>query len=51
MNAGDAGLLLQGIGSCLLALATAVLGLRASNVLRVRVEGLPWERRRVRRRR
>lgn len=49
MSPGDLGLLLQGIGSCLLAAVTALIGLRASNVLKVRVEGpLAWERRRVR---
>jgi homoaconitase/3-isopropylmalate dehydratase large subunit len=39
MTLGDVGLLLQGIGSVLFALATSWLGLRASKVLRIRVEG------------
>lgn len=39
MTLGDLGLLLQGIGSILLALVTGWLGLRAAKVLRVRLEG------------
>lgn len=39
MSLGDLGQLLQGIGSVLLAFVTGWLGLRASKVLRIRVEG------------
>lgn len=39
MNLGDLGLLLQGIGSVLLALVTAMVGLRAARALSIRIEG------------
>lgn len=39
MALGDVGLLLQGIGSILLALVTAVIGLRATRAFSMRVEG------------
>ena len=39
MTPGDLGLLLQGIGAVLLALVSAVVGLRATRALSVRVEG------------
>lgn len=39
MNAGDLGLLLQGIGALALAATTLVVGLRAAKALSIRIEG------------
>jgi hypothetical protein len=39
MSLGEWGLLLQGVGSVLLAAVTAVVGLRAARALTIRVEG------------